>query len=195
MQKQATMAQRHPKRSHSPLGSWAPRHRQWSPPSVTIGTVTSRQYLPNKRPCYRSSDSSCDRSCTGHVTWSCQVKSQWQLQVKLLSVKSTVLKLATTCYELDSPMGSPCGTSCHGRCERTLLLVNVRGQQSKKRWTATNQWQIGAEIYWLRIIRINTSTQDAMQACWACWAEWRVGVEAGLQYNMIAVPTRLLRPR
>ena len=63
----------------TPLGSWAPRHRQLSPPSVTIGTVTSRQYLPNKRPCYRSCDSSCDRSCytaTGHVTLSCQVMSQ-----------------------------------------------------------------------------------------------------------------------
>ena len=58
--------------------------------------------------------------------------SPWQLQVKLLSVKSTVLKLATTCYELDSPIGSPSGTSRHGRCERTLLLVDVHGQQSKK---------------------------------------------------------------
>ena len=126
----------------TPFGSWAPRHRQLSPPSETIGTVTSRQYLPNNRPCYRSCDSSCDRSCIGHVAWSCQVMSPWQLQVKLLSVKSTVLKLATTCYELDSPIGSPSGTSRHGRCERTLLLVDVHGQQSKK----NEQWQISDKL-------------------------------------------------
>ena len=145
MQKQATMAQRHPKRSHSPPPRLEVEHQgtvSWVPPSETIGTVTSRQYLPNNRPCYRSCDSSCDRSCTGHVAWSCQVMSPWQLQVKLLSVKSTVLKLTTTCYELDSPIGSPSGTSRHGRCERTLPLVDVHGQQSKK----NEQWQISDKL-------------------------------------------------
>ena len=205
MQKQATMAQRHPKRSKfapTPFGSWAPRHRQLSPPSVTIRTVTSRQYLPNKSPCYRSCDSSCDRSCytvTVHVTWSCQVISQWQLQIKLRSLKSTVLKLATACNELDIPVDNPSGTSRHRRRERTLLLVNVHGQQ----WKKDEQSQISDKYFpvfhhfmipeTLRIVRINTSTQDSIKACWACWAEWRGGVAAGLQYNIIAVPTRLLR--
>ena len=146
MQKQATMAQRQPKISKfapTPFGSWAPRHRHLSPPSVTIRTVTSRPYLPNKSPCYRSCDSSCDRSCytvTVHVTWSCQVISEWHLQIKLRSLIPTVVKFATTCNELDRPV--PSGTSRHRRRERTLLLVNVHGQQSKK----DEQWHISDKL-------------------------------------------------